>query len=141
MSLVSVMLLQRNVPHAAKYYSLIGFDVTVLTESWAELDAGSTKIFLKKQEGCVWQIPCRSFTIIVRHLTLPVFRALYCREAQLSTGYSPILNIEVTDLQFTIQKLLPHGAHMDGPIRFTSRGKVAAVRNPDGHMMSLHEPS
>lgn len=51
MSLVSVLLLQRNVPRAAKYYSLVGFRVAVLTESWAELEAGATKVLLKSQEG------------------------------------------------------------------------------------------
>lgn len=51
MSLVSVLLLQRNVPRAAQYYSLVGFRVAVLTESWAELEAGATKLLLKSQEG------------------------------------------------------------------------------------------
>lgn len=51
MSLQSIMLLQRNVPKAAKYYSLLGFRVQLLTEGWAELDAGTAKIVLKKA-GC-----------------------------------------------------------------------------------------
>lgn len=52
MSLQSIMLLQRNVPKAAKYYSLVGFRVQLLTEGWAELDAGTAKVVLKKA-GCV----------------------------------------------------------------------------------------
>lgn len=51
MSLQSIMLLQRNVPKATKYYSLLGFRVQLLTEGWAELDAGTTKLVLKKA-GC-----------------------------------------------------------------------------------------
>lgn len=51
------------------------------------------------------------------------------------------MNVEVEDLQGTLEKILPHGAEMDGPIRFAREGKVAAIRNPDGHMMSLYEAS
>lgn len=64
-----------------------------------------------------------------------------CREAELNTGYSPFLNVEVADVQVTVEKILPHGAVLDGPIQFTTQGKVAAIRNPDGHMMSLYEAS
>jgi hypothetical protein len=52
-----------------------------------------------------------------------------------------MLNVQVKDLQATVQALLPLGAELDGAIRFTSEGKVAALRNPDGHMMSLFEPA
>jgi hypothetical protein len=48
--LQSIMLLQRNVPQAAKYYSLLGFRAQLVTEGWAELDAGTVKIVLKKAE-------------------------------------------------------------------------------------------
>ena len=51
MSLQSIMLLQRNVPQAAKYYSLLGFRVQLLTEGWAELNAGTATIVLKRA-GC-----------------------------------------------------------------------------------------
>ena len=45
------MLLQRDVPRAAKYYSLLGFRLRLLTEAWAELDTGGTTVVLK-QAGC-----------------------------------------------------------------------------------------
>lgn len=48
---------------------------------------------------------------------------------------------QVTELQETLQRIIPMGAEMDGPIRFVAAGKVAAIRNPDGHMMTLFEPS
>lgn len=48
MKLQHILLLQRNVPRAAKYYSEgVGLTLTVLTENWAELQAGSTTIALK----------------------------------------------------------------------------------------------
>ena len=43
-----ILLLQRSVPRAAKYYSEgIGLQLSLLTESWAELKAGTTTIALK----------------------------------------------------------------------------------------------
>ena len=68
-------------------------------------------------------------------------RRLHCRDEQIVTGMSPLLNVQVQDLQGTVETLLPVGAELDGAIRFLPEGKVAAVRNPDGHMMSLFEPA
>lgn len=62
------------------------------------------------------------------------------REALCSTGYSPMLSFDVVDLQDTITRLISMGAHLDGPIRYPTFGKVAALRAPDGHMISLYEP-
>ena len=39
----------------------------------------------------------------------------------------------------TIYKLLEMGAILDGPIKYPSHGKVAALRSPDGHMIGLFE--
>lgn len=64
-----------------------------------------------------------------------------CRDENIVTGMSPLLNVQVQDLQRTVETLLPVGAELDGAIRFLPEGKVAAVRNPDGHMMSLFEPA
>ena len=64
-----------------------------------------------------------------------------CRDENIVTGMSPLLNVQVQDLQGTVETLLPVGAELDGAIRFLPEGKVAAVRNPDGHMMSLFEPA
>lgn len=48
-----VLLLQRDVPKATRFYQEgLGLRVKVLTERWAELDAGSTTLALKAVEGC-----------------------------------------------------------------------------------------
>lgn len=53
-SLNHVLLLQRSVPRAAKYYSEgVGLQLKVLTQSWAELQAGSTVIALKETPRCL----------------------------------------------------------------------------------------
>lgn len=47
-TLQHILLLQRNVPRAAKFYSEgVGLNLKVLTENWAELQAGSTTVALK----------------------------------------------------------------------------------------------
>ncbi len=48
----------------------------------------------------------------------------HCREAYTTTGYTPFLSFEVADLQDSLQKLLQHGAVMDGPIKYADQGKV-----------------
>lgn len=52
-ALRSILLLQRNVPRAAKYYSEgLGLPVKTLTSAWAELDGGGVAVTLKQVEGC-----------------------------------------------------------------------------------------
>jgi catechol 2,3-dioxygenase-like lactoylglutathione lyase family enzyme len=52
MSLRYVMLLQRDVPKAARFYSEgLGLPLKVLTDRWAELDSGGTTIALKAADG------------------------------------------------------------------------------------------
>ncbi|BDA45562.1 hypothetical protein COCOBI_07-3490 [Coccomyxa sp. Obi] len=107
-----VLLLQKDVQKAAQFYQHgLGLHVNVLTERWAELQAGSSKIALKAVDG----------------------------EAFTTCGYTPFLSFEVADLQDTVQRLLQLGATLDGPIRYPQRGKVAVLRGPDGHMLSLFE--
>ncbi|KAK9904314.1 hypothetical protein WJX75_009019 [Coccomyxa subellipsoidea] len=62
------------------------------------------------------------------------------RHAFTTCGYSPFLSFEVADLQDSVQRLLQLGATLDGPIKYPARGKVAVLRGPDGHMLSLFEP-
>lgn len=116
-----VLLLQRDVPAAARFYERgLGLGVTVCTERWAELHDASdpsgdrrTVIALKAVEG----------------------------EAQVSTGYSPLLSFTVKDMDSTVNNLLRLGAALDGPIKYPVQGKVAALRAPDGHMLGLFEPA
>mmetsp|Transcript_21907 Transcript_21907/g.74463 ORF Transcript_21907/g.74463 Transcript_21907/m.74463 type:complete len:120 (-) Transcript_21907:64-423(-) len=112
-----VLLLQRDVPRAARFYAEgLGLGVRVCTERWAELDPGTpggTPLALK-QADC---------------------------EAVLSAGYSPLLSFDVADLDSTVSRMLRLGATLDGPIKYPPKGKVAALRGPDGHMIGLHEPA
>lgn len=61
-------------------------------------------------------------------------------EAQVTTGYSPLLQFETTDMDMTIARCVQMGGHLDGPIQYQAHGKVAALRSPDGHMIGLYEP-
>lgn len=52
-SLRYVLLLQRDVPRAARFYSEgLGLQLKVLTDRWAELESGGTTIALKAADGC-----------------------------------------------------------------------------------------
>ncbi|GAQ85263.1 hypothetical protein KFL_002260190 [Klebsormidium nitens] len=109
-----IMLLQRDVPRAAKFYSEgLGLTVNVCSDRWAELQSGDMKLALKQVDS----------------------------EAHCTTGYSPFLHFDVDDLDGTVQRLLSLGAFLDGPIKYPTHGKVAAMRGPDGHMLGLHEPA
>mmetsp|Transcript_16932 Transcript_16932/g.30234 ORF Transcript_16932/g.30234 Transcript_16932/m.30234 type:complete len:124 (+) Transcript_16932:253-624(+) len=117
-SLRSVILLQRDVAKAAKFYSEgLGLRISVLTERWAELKGDgpkdTTALSLKAVDG----------------------------EAFCSVGYSPFLQFTVRDMDSTLPRLLSLGGLLDGPIKYPVEGKVAAVRAPDGHMIGLFEPS
>ena len=61
--------------------------------------------------------------------------------ASLSAGYTPILNFDVEDMDTCIANAMNMGASLDGPIRYPTYGKVAAIRSPDGHMIGLFQPA
>jgi len=53
MALRYVLLLQRDVPKAARFFTEgIGLRSRVMTEKWAELESGGTIIALKAGDGC-----------------------------------------------------------------------------------------
>ncbi|KKJ00663.1 VOC family protein [Prochlorothrix hollandica] len=54
---------------------------------------------------------------------------------------SPILSFHVTDVEAMVASLESLGASLEGRIREPAFGKVAAVRTPDGHLVSLLQPS
>lgn len=62
-------------------------------------------------------------------------------ESQLSTGYTPILNFQVSDMDGTVAKCVQLGGQLDGPIQYPAHGKVAVMRSPEGHMIGLYEPA
>ncbi len=136
-----VLLLQRDVPKATRFYQEgLGLRVKVLTERWAELEAGSTTLALKAVEGCVqFSRPLyamEQFCYSPDGMSGPtdLHREAYC-----TTGYTPFLSFSVVDLQQTVSNMLQLGATLDGPIKYPGNGKVAAVRAPDGQMLSLYE--
>ena len=62
-------------------------------------------------------------------------------EAQVVSGYSPVLTFQVSDLDTLMHRCMSAGAHMDGAIRYESHGKIAVVRSADGVTVSLFEPA
>ena len=54
MSLRYILLLQRDVPKAARFFTEgLGLTARVVTEKWAELAAGDATVALKAADGCV----------------------------------------------------------------------------------------
>ena len=60
--------------------------------------------------------------------------------ASLSGGYSPLMNFDIDDMDRTVMNAIDKGAILDGPIKYTTYGKIAALRSPDGHMIGIFEP-
>ncbi len=107
-----VMLMIKDVPAAAIFYSQgLDLEVTKLSSNMAEIDANGTKIIM------------------------------HGVEEEPTTGSSPILSFHVDDLVETIAKLEALGGKLEGRIREPSFGKVAAVRSPEGHLLSLLQPT
>ncbi|WP_071515302.1 VOC family protein [Geitlerinema sp. PCC 9228] len=107
-----VMLMVPDVEAAAKFYSEgLGLEVKTTSSAWAELDADGTTI------------------------------ALHAAREQSQPSNSPILSFRVDDIYAAIQTLESQGAYVEGDVREPSFGKVAAVRTPDGHLVSLLQPA
>lgn len=60
-------------------------------------------------------------------------------EAVLCTGYTPMLTVEVEDVQAALPRLLARGAHMDGAVAHAPQHTAVCLRTPDGHMLGLVE--
>lgn len=110
-----LMIRAQALPQATEFFhAALGLEVMRATDDWAELKCG------------------RNFSLSLQ--------AVYT-EPQASTGYSPILNFEVDDMDTTVAKCVQMGGHLDGPIQYPAHGKVAVLRSPDGHMIGLYEPA
>lgn len=108
-----VMLMVPDVEAAAKFYSEgLGLTVKSVSPGWGELDAGGTTIALHSTHG-----------------------------QQAETGSSPILSFNVTDIDAVIATLSDRGGRLEGDVREPPFGKVAAIRTPDGHLLSLLQPA
>lgn len=106
-----IMLMVKDVPAAVQFYGEgLGLPVIKASPTWAELDANGTTIALHGVE----EVP--------------------------ETGSSPILSFHVDDVYAAISTLESLGATLEGRVREPSFGKVAAVRTPEGHLVSLLQP-
>lgn len=107
-----IMLMVKDIPATVKFYSQgLGLKVITSSPGWAELDADGTTI------------------------------ALHAASENGQTGSSPILSFHVDDIHQTIATLEAEGAALEGNIREPSFGKVAAMRTPDGSIISLLQPA
>ena len=100
------------------YHQALGLAVTRITDDWAELRCST------KGEDSL------SINLQAVH-----------SESQLSTGYSPIISFEVSDMDSVVSRCAQMGGHLDGPIQYPAHGKVAALRAPGGQMIGLYEPA
>ncbi|OLP17001.1 glyoxalase [Leptolyngbya sp. 'hensonii'] len=107
-----IMLMVKDVSATVQFYHQ-GLGLPVIKESptWAELDANGTTI------------------------------ALHGVEEDPDTGSSPILSFVVEDVHGAIAALEALGGQLEGRVREPFFGKVAAVRTPEGHLVSLLQPA
>lgn len=107
-----IMLMVKDIQAAVKFYSDgLGLKVIMSSPGWAELDADGTTI------------------------------ALHAASENGQSGGSPILSFHVDDVYATIATLEERGATLEGNVREPSFGKVAAMRTPDGSVISLLQPA
>ena len=108
---------------ALEFYSAgLGLRVIRATDEWADLRTA----YPHGQE----QQP--SLSICLRAVT---------SEAQVTTGYSPLLLFQVENMDNIIAKCVQLGGNLDGPIQYPAHGKIASLRSPDGHMIGIYEPA
>lgn len=106
-----VMLMVEDVLSTANFYHQgLGLTVKMATASWAELEADGTII------------------------------ALHASSEKPLHISSPILSFHVADIYTTIEDLEAMGAKLEGQVRQPPFGKVASIRTPDGHLVSLLQP-
>jgi predicted enzyme related to lactoylglutathione lyase len=120
--LTRIVLLVRGGPDGVQstvqfYHDVLQLPVVRRTEEWAELAV---------------------------HPLLTLHIQAESSEASLCTGYAPLLCFQVHDLDAKIAAALTWNgspAMLDGPIQYPAHGKVAVLRTPQGHMISLYEPN
>jgi len=106
-----VMLMVEDVLSTANFFHQgLGLPIKIATSSWAELEADSTTI------------------------------ALHASSEKPFLISSPILSFHVADIYTTIEDLETMGAKLEGQVRQPAFGKVASIRTPDGHLLSLLQP-
>lgn len=107
---------------ALEFYSTgLGLQVVRVTDEWADLRTTAP--------------PTSSYQ------PLSICLQAVSSEAQVTTGYSPLLQFEVDNMDDCITKCVQLGGFLDGPIQYPAHGKIAALRTPDGHMIGIYEPA
>ncbi|MEA5533184.1 VOC family protein [Crocosphaera sp. XPORK-15E] len=107
-----IMLMVQDVAASVKFYSEgLGLTVKMSSPGWAELDADGTTL------------------------------ALHAASENGQSGQSPILSFHVDDIMATLAHIESMGASLQGNVREPSFGKVAAVKAPDGTLISLLQPN
>lgn len=114
--------------NALEFYTAgLGLQVVRVTDEWADLR--TTPPSAMKNQDQLSQYS--SLSICLRAVT---------SEAQVTTGYSPLLQFQVENMDQVIAKCVQLGGNLDGPIQYPAHGKIAALRSPDGHMIGIYEP-
>ena len=114
----------QGLANALEFYSSgLGLQVVRATDEWADLR--TTPPTNPAQQH-------HSLSICLRAVT---------SEAQVTTGYSPLLQFQVENMDEVVAKCVQLGGNLDGPIQYPAHGKIAALRSPDGHMIGIYEPA
>jgi len=122
MALRSIILTVKNPVNAAKFFTdVVGLKIRHQSDTSIELESSL------KSNGIANQTP-----IILKE---------GMNAASLSNGYSPLLSFDVADMDSAITTAMQMGSVLDGPIKYPTYGKLAALRSPDGHMIGLFEPA
>lgn len=113
--------------NALEFYSSgLGLQVVRATDEWVDLRTTTTP---STSETANQQ---QSLSICLRAVT---------SEAQVTTGYSPLLQFQVENMDEVVARCVQLGGNLDGPIQYPAHGKIAALRSPDGHMIGIYEPA
>lgn len=107
-----IMLTVKDLLASVEFYNQgLGLTVKMSNPEWVELDANGT--------------------ILVLHAT---------REST-QDGNSPILSFHVDDVNVAVVTLEKLGAKLETQVLEKPSGRVAAMRTPDGHRLSLLQPA
>ena len=118
----------QGLANALEFYSAgLGLQVVRATDEWADLRTIPPP---PTDTNPAQQL--QSLSICLRAVT---------SESQVTTGYSPLLQFQVENMDEVVAKCVQLGGNLDGPIQYPAHGKIAALRSPDGHMIGIYEPT
>lgn len=119
---------EQGLTRALEFYTNgLGLHLVRMTDEWAELHTHTTTTTATSSDTTS---------------TLSICLQVVTSEAQVTTGYSPLLQFQVDNMDHVIATCVQLGAQLDGPIQYPAHGKMAALRSPgDGHMIGIYEPA